>query len=84
MVQQVKALTAKPGDLNLIPRKHMVEEENRLPQAVSWPTHVSHDTGMLATSYEKNIIFVFKNESFLFRQKCLFRFQISPPKLKFQ
>lgn len=31
MAQQAKMLVAKPGDLSLIPRIHMVEEENSFP-----------------------------------------------------
>lgn len=35
MVQQVKILVTKPHDLILVPRTHVVEEENRFPQVLS-------------------------------------------------
>lgn len=39
MVRQVQALSAKPADLSLIPKSHMVEEENRPPQIVLLSPH---------------------------------------------
>lgn len=37
MAQQVKIIAASLDDLSSIPGAHMMEEENRLPQAVLWP-----------------------------------------------
>lgn len=38
MAQQVKA-TAKPYDLSLVPRSHIVDGENRLPQVAFLYSH---------------------------------------------
>lgn len=41
MVHQVRKLTAKSEDPNLIPKTHMMEEEKQLPRVVSDP--LSHN-----------------------------------------
>lgn len=44
MDQWVKVSATKPDNLCLLPRTHIVEEENQLPQVVLWPTHVHSGT----------------------------------------
>lgn len=39
IAQLGKVLATRPLDLGSIPESHVIEGENRLPQAVIWPSH---------------------------------------------
>lgn len=43
IAQKVKVPATRPADLSVIPRSHVVAEENRFPQMV-WSTHACYGT----------------------------------------